>query len=53
MLDSNKQKSEQQHEAIYKYNRTIGSILFDINHFLAGQNLAFRGRSGGEEEGIF
>ena len=53
MLDSNKQKAEQQREAIYKYNCTIVSILFDISRFLARQNPAFRGRSGGEEVGIF
>jgi len=51
MLDSRQQQAEQQREAVLKYNRSIVSTLMDISRFLARQNLAFRGRSGAEEEG--
>jgi hypothetical protein len=53
MLDSRRKQAEQQREALLKYNRTIISTLVDIVRFLARQNLAFRGRSGNEEEGIW
>ena len=52
MLDSRKQQAEQKREATLKYNCTIVSRLTDISRFLARQNLAFRGRSGDEEQGI-
>ncbi|CAF2704956.1 unnamed protein product [Rotaria sp. Silwood2] len=53
MLDSHKQQAEQKREATLKYNCTIVSTLIDISRFLARQNLAFRGRSGGEEQGNY
>ena len=53
MLDSCRQKLEQQRVAVFKYNRTVVSTLIDISHFLSRQSLAFRGSSGSEEEGIF
>ncbi|CAF4572593.1 unnamed protein product, partial [Rotaria magnacalcarata] len=49
---SRKQQAEQKREATLKYNCTIVSTLIDISRFLARQNLAFRGTSDGEEQGI-
>ena len=49
MLDSRRQRAEQQREAVFKHNCTVISILIDISRFLVRQSLAFRGRSGYED----
>ncbi|CAF0727051.1 unnamed protein product [Didymodactylos carnosus] len=53
MIDTNRKKADQQRAALMKYNQTVVSKLLDISRFLCRQGLAFRGRSGADDQGNF